>query len=297
MTPDNPFRSNNTHSEHPTITRLPSGMSSDDGNPDISRILTDWPYEPGKLTVRLISTPEGDERVQVRLDMGLLQMQLDGRPDGMRPSGFESVLEMVEAEIDDARAGDLPRQSPEHEGEEPAEQARSLTNDQCQALRDESVQYYHRYLALLALEDFERVIRDTTRNLRVLDVVRDHAEEDDDRESLEPYRAYITMVRARALASLALRENEPKAALHAIDEGLEALKKHFEETGRFDLFEDSTEVHMLRSMREALVPKLPVSQKAELNERLKRAIDQENYKLAAILRDELKLIDQPRPEA
>jgi protein-arginine kinase activator protein McsA len=45
---------------------------------------------------------------------------------------------------------------------------------------------------------------------------------------------------------------------------------------------------MLRSMKEALVPKLPISQKDELRQRLQRAIDTENYELAAILRDELK---------
>ena len=45
---------------------------------------------------------------------------------------------------------------------------------------------------------------------------------------------------------------------------------------------------MLKQMRESLLPKLPVSQKAELRERLAKAIEQENYELAAILRDELR---------
>jgi protein-arginine kinase activator protein McsA len=40
-----------------------------------------------------------------------------------------------------------------------------------------------------------------------------------------------------------------------------------------------------------LVPKLPSSQRAELQERLRAAIDSENYELAAILRDELRLLD------
>lgn len=265
-------------------------------NPDIGDILEQWPYEPGKLNVRLIRTDSGVERVQIRLDLGMLQMFCDGRPDGLRPEGFESVLEMTEAQIDDARAN--PENAPDpmiKPGEGPPP-LRLLDSEQCQDLRDESVQYYHRYLALLALEDFERVVRDTTRNLRVLDVVREFAIEDEDRESLEPYRAYITMIRARALASLALRENEPKAAILAIDQGLDALKKHFEESGQFEQFEESNEVQMLRGMRETLVPKLPVSQKAELNERLQQAIEQENYKLAAILRDELQLIDQPRTQ-
>jgi hypothetical protein len=134
------------------------------------------------------------------------------------------------------------------------------------------------------------VIRDTTRNLRVLDLCAQHAETEADRAALEQFRPYITMMRARAMASQALKDNEPKAALHAIDEGLDALKQYFAESGEPDMFEQSSEVQMLRGMREALVPKLPVSQKTELRARLAKALEQENYELAAILRDELRLL-------
>ena len=50
------------------------------------------------------------------------------------------------------------------------------------------------------------------------------------------------------------------------------------------------EVQLLRGMRDALVPKLPMSQRAELEERMQAALDAENYELAAILRDELRLM-------
>src|SRR6185436_6381736 len=136
----------------------------------------------------------------------------------------------------------------------------SLDAEQCQELRDEAVQYYHRYMALLVLEDYEGVVRDTSRNLRVLDFCAKHAETEADRQALEQFRPYITMMRARALASQAIKDNEPKVAILAIDEGLEALRRHFSESGEPDLYEQSSEVQMLRGMREALVPKLPVSQ-------------------------------------
>jgi protein-arginine kinase activator protein McsA len=41
-----------------------------------------------------------------------------------------------------------------------------------------------------------------------------------------------------------------------------------------------------------LEAKLPISQKAELKQRLQRAIETENYELAAILRDELKQLEK-----
>lgn len=248
-------------------------------NRDLTPLLNEWPHEPGKLTVRFVSSRNGERLIQIRLELGILQMHADGRPDGQQPHGFPSLLEYHESRLDAA-------------AEDGAERALSLTPEECQALRDEAVQFYHRYVALLALEEFEGVIRDTTRNLRVLDLCARHAEQESDRTALEQFRPYILMVRARAMASQALKDNEPKAAVLAIDQALATLQKYFADTGRSDSFEQSGEVQMLRGMREALVPKLPVSQKAELKRRLSRALEQENYRLAAILRDELKLMGE-----
>lgn len=244
---------------------------------DLSRLLREWPFEPGKLNVRLITGEDGESRIQVRLDLGILQMFTNGRPDGQRPNGFDSLLEYHESRLDAAAAGDEGKRF-------------SLSEDECDEIRSEAVQYYHRYMALLVLEDYEGVVRDTTRNLRVLDLCAQHAETEGDREALEQFRPYITMMRAQAMARQALKDNEPKAALNAIDDALESLRQYFAEAGEPDLYEQSGEVQMLRGMREALVPKLPVSQKTELKARLAKAIEQENYELAAILRDELRLL-------
>lgn len=252
----------------------PDTNPNPDANPDLSPILDAWPYQPGQINARIIRAEDGEPRIQVRVDLGIIQMHATGRPDGERPEGFESLLELVEHQAEEA----------EHAGDEPPK----LTSEQCRALRDEAVQYYHRYVALLALEDFEGVVRDTTRNLRVIDLCQKHADSEEDRNVLEQFRPYITMVRARALASQALKDNEPKAAIHAIDEGLDALKQHFSDTGEPQMYDASSEVQMLRGMREALIPKLPLSQVSELRARLAKALEQENYELAAILRDELR---------
>lgn len=245
---------------------------------DLSEVLKNWPYQPGKVNVRIITADDGAPRIQVRLDLGILQMHAEGRPDGQQPNGAGSLLEFFEEGLDAKVAS------------EGSDEGFTLTADDCRALREEAVQYYHRYVALLVLEDFEGVVRDTTRNLRVLDLCAKYAEAESDRTVMEQFRTYITMIRARAMAGQAIKDNEPKAALHAIDEGLEALKQYFSEQGEPDLFEQSGEVQMLKGMRDALVPKLPVSQKSELRARLAKAIEQENYELAAILRDELRLL-------
>jgi hypothetical protein len=303
---------------------------------DLSDLFDAWPFEPGKLNVRLITGREGSEKLQIRLDLGVLQMHLDGRPDGLRPAGYQSVLEYFEAlcdhvengapapppkselhlptvamdEVDEPDDAEDMAGSDDDEADEDqlggslerediasgiADSAHSLGESgefelsptDCRLLRDEAVQVYHRYVALLVLEDYERVVRDTTRNLRVLDFVAEHAQSENDRQSLVHYRPYITMMRARAIAGQALDANEPKAAILAIDQALESLRGHFSERGDIDLFDQAGEVQALKAMRASLVPKLPVSLKTELQQRLDAALQQENYELAAILRDEL----------
>lgn len=256
-----------------------------DQSVDISKVLQDWPYEHGQLSCRLIVGEDGEPYVQVRLDMGLLQMRADGRPDGERPHGFTSLLDYYQ-ELLDGTSGSTGQE------EEAKSEKSALNEEDCRLLRDEAELYYRRYIALMVLEDYDRVVRDTTRNLHLLDFIAAHAETEEDRTSLEKFRPYITMMRTRALASQAVKDGEPKAALLAIDEGLEVLRRHFEEAGRPQMFDASNEVQALRGMREALVPKLPVSQRSELKERLARALAEENYELAAILRDELKQLKE-----
>ena len=277
-------------------------------NHDITPLLEEWPFEPGTINVRIIQGLDNEPKIQVRLDLGIIQMNAVGRPDGKAPFGFPSLLEYFEHRLDESQMADpedtdaaddiadIPTPDPiaDDDTAEPTSENHpgvfKLTPEDCQALREEAAQYYHRYVALLVLEDFEGVLRDTSRNLRVADLCRDYAEEESDRTVLEQVRPYILMMRARACASQALEDDEPKAAILAVDEGIEAIRQHFENIGEPEEFDESREVEMLRAMHEALVPKLPVSQKAELRERLEEAIRKENYELAAILRNELRMM-------
>lgn len=244
-------------------------------NHDLTEFLREWPHEPGQLNVRLIRGEDQEPKVQMRLDLGVLQMEMSGRPDGLRPNGFESLLDEFEAALDDHTS---------EENEEPF----LISSEDCRRLREEAVQYYHRYISLLVLGEYEAVWRDTSRNLRVLDLSRDHAESDEDRDVLEQFRPYLIMMKTRAIASQAIADDEPRAALFAIDDGLEHLRKAFDSVGRADLYEDANETKLLQGMKAELTKKLPASQRAELSQRLQEAIRNENYELAAILRDEIQ---------
>ena len=265
---------------------------------DLSDILRDWPYESGQINVRLISGKDGEPKVQMRLDLGLLQMDAFGRPDGERPQGYESLLEYFEALVEDPAPDtaepldELGEQSPfeSEDSDQPDEDPFTLNAEDCRALREEAVQYYHRYISLLVLGDFMGVVRDTSRNLRVIDFCEMHAEEDEDREVLTQFRPYITMMRTRALASQMLADDEPKAAMVASDDGRNHLRRIYDELDKADDFAGAHAAQLLRGMRDELVKKLPSSQRTELKHRLEEAIRSENYELAAILRDELRML-------
>ena len=47
---------------------------------DLEHILRAWPYEPGHITVRRILGDDDRVKIQMRLDLGVLQMEVTGRP-------------------------------------------------------------------------------------------------------------------------------------------------------------------------------------------------------------------------
>ena len=256
-----------------------SGDSAAGPEHDIGGVLGAWKFGRRHPTVRMVRTRDGQRAVQVRLELGILQMELEGRPDGRRPHGAESLLAWHLARLDAHRAGGN------------ADEDFRLTARECEALRSEGVQVYHRYAALFALEEFELVVRDTERNLRMFDLCARHGHSRQDRSVLEQYRPFVLMMRARAKAAIALASGDDRGALAAIDAALAELRAHFDEHGPEDGFDKSNEATLLRGMRAVLVPRLPTSQRAELEERLRRAVAAENFELAAILRDELRSLE------
>jgi hypothetical protein len=73
-----------------------NNASNDEGklpSRDITPVLKGWDYEPGTINVRKVVGNDGIPKLQMRLDLGLFQMEMTGRPDGVRPHGHESLLD------------------------------------------------------------------------------------------------------------------------------------------------------------------------------------------------------------
>ena len=242
-------------------------------NRDISLILNGWPYNPNEVTVRRIIGFDGREKLQMRLDLGVLQMEMDGRPDGERPHGFESLLDFHIARLET------------HRRENGGDADFSLDDDECGELRGEAMQYYHRYLALFHLGDYAGVICDTQRNLRVFDLIREYSQDESDRVSHEQFRPYVLMMNTRARACLLLEDREYDLALEQIERGLERIESFLKEAGREDMIENCREAAFLQDWRERIQSNSPMG---KLREKLRTAVEAEDYERAAQLRDEIK---------
>ncbi|MFP4105280.1 MAG: UvrB/UvrC motif-containing protein [Phycisphaerae bacterium] len=244
---------------------------------DISDILNDWPYDPGHVTVRKIIGSDGREKIQMRLDVGLLQMETTGRPDGKRPHDHESELAYQEKMLQEYRVA----QGGSDEGFE-------LDPMTCEELRAEGLMYYHRYLAEFVLEDFHGVERDTRRNLRLLDFYHDYACEEVDPQAMEQYRPYIVMMNTRAQARLDIDAGQPREALAALHEGIAQIVDSFRSLGHEELVDVSGEIAVLRAMARDVERNLPIDPAERLRRDLQKAVDEERYEDAADLRDRLR---------
>lgn len=245
-------------------------------NKDIAPLLKGWDYEPGTINVRKINGLDGSTKLQMRLDLGLLQMELNGRPDGSKPHGCESLLEYYEDQLKD------------HQRRNGTELGFHLTAEQCAALREEAGLYYHRYLGLYVLEDFTGVVRDTARNLRVLDLCGKYAVDEQDRLVLEQYRPYITMMNTRAAASILFKDEKFPEALVVVTDALDKIKEFFERFGQPEAYSQANEVKVLRQFARDIRKKMPVDPIAKLQSQLDKAVKGERYEEAARLRDEIK---------
>jgi uncharacterized protein YqeY len=251
-------------------------------NYDISHLLEHWDYQPGQVVVRKFVGKDGQEKIQLRVDLGLLQMNAQGRPDGKRPFGHPTLFDFYLAKLQSHRQT--------REGEE---DSFSLKAEDCSRLQMEAFQYHHRYICLLQLEDFSGVLRDTSRNLKVFDFVDEYAADTDLGWSLQQFRPQVLMIHTRAAATQYLQTEEFAAAIKEIETGMDRLREFYEEHGRHDLLAQSPEISSLQHWLEEVHRKRPLSKREQLEQDLNEAVKLEDYEKAAKVRDALKKL-KPR---
>lgn len=249
---------------------------------DIRNLLDGWDYKPHEISVRTIKGDDGKEKIQLRLDLGLLQMEIDGRPDGKRPHRRQSLFDYYKF---------LLKKIIEKYG---TDENFVLNTDETMKLYQESVQYYHRYLSFFHLEDYKRAERDTKRNLEVMDFVENYAASDDDVFLFLQYRPYLIMMNTRARAHLALDKKDYKKTLSVVKAGIKAIENFYKEMEEDNLIDASRELELLNDMYDKIEKAQPKSKRQRLESELEMAIQIQDYERAAHLRDEIKKIKNRR---
>ena len=232
----------------------------------LDELLANWSFDPTTLNVRLVKGRDGRDVIQMRVDMGILQLETAGRPDGERTEGFDSYLEYLQQ---------LRLTEPD----------RTLTEMECAEVDREFMQFYHRRICWLRLQYYQRAVMDADHTLRLMDISDQMSPDEEWTGSHEQYRPFVLFHRTQAEALAELEENSPEEAVQAINRGLESMRQFFQVHDAEEHFDDDELASRLVDFRESLRDEYAVGK--TLREQLEAAVEEEKYELAARIRDEL----------
>ncbi|MBI4662278.1 MAG: UvrB/UvrC motif-containing protein [Verrucomicrobia bacterium] len=243
---------------------------------DLRGLLQGWPYDPEDDT-RTARGDDGREILQVRLPLGLEQYELNGRPDGVRPHGMDSLLDFHLKRLAEAKASEQ-------------DAAFTLTHEECAGLFAEGTLYYYRYLHLFQIKDWLRTVRDTSRNLRMFDFVHRYAESEPDQMYQEQWRPYLMRMNSAASAMLELENGNHDKALEIIQttiSNIHSLPEMEDETFKI---ERRRSLAALRELAGQIQKTKPVSELERLEQDLRGAIETQQFERAAELRDRIRAL-------
>jgi hypothetical protein len=234
---------------------------------NIDHLLRSWAFEPGRPVVRRVSGDDGRELLQMRVDMGILQLETTGRPDGEKPHGFPTYYDyLVSAAFQEGTDFAL--------GEE-----RQVDVDR------EFYQFYHRRICWLTLNEYGRAAADAEHSLRLMDFSSANAVDREWAIMHEQYRPFVMFHQAQAVALTKLQADDPEAAVEVIEKGLQSLADLFAQHGAEEHFDEDVFVVKLREMESSIKSHFHLG--PSLAQQLAEAVAAEQYELAAKLRDRL----------
>lgn len=232
----------------------------------LDHLLSQWVFDPNTLNSRMVKGRDGRDIIQMRVDMGVLQMETTGRPDGAQPNGCETYLDYLQT---------LLLQDPEHK----------LNENECGEVDREFMQFYHRRICWLRLQYYSRAVMDADHTLRLMDISDKMSPDEEWTGSHEQYRPFVLFHRTQADSLAKLDDSGPEQAVEAINAGLEMIHEFFVRHDAEEHFDEDELVVRLIELRENLRSEYSVGK--TLKERLDEAVQREDYLLAAKLRDEL----------
>ena len=247
---------------------------------DMDDAIQGWPYdpEPGEVIAREVKARDGRTVVQVRIELGVLQMEVGGRPDGSRPQGFATYLDYLRYRA--AGRGQVPG------GKAPVWM---MSHEHRTAANREFLQYDHRRDAWLALQRYDRALLDADHTLALMDYVGRHGADVDYIASHERLRGRVLFHRTQAAAALALERRKPEEAIDIVREGIARIGAHLEKWSVDHEASDTPDLSLIERLNllESEIRKNFAVEKT-LREQLDEAVAVEDYERAARLRDQIR---------
>lgn len=256
---------------------------------DVISILDRWPDNPSPVTARIIAGHDGQPQLQLRIDCGVLQMDLDGRPDGARPHRYPTFLDYL---LSRANAADKGGPWLEALAESPREAWAELDR--------ELTQFYHRRLALLgvaraaqdaddpetAKDYYQRAAADAHFTLRAMNFIRDHCNDEEHVGVHERLRPFVLWHHTIAVTQKRIIEKDFDEAIEQIKSGMGEITKAYKKQGLTKWMRHDPSIAELREMEKRLRNEYGI--KATLHEQLASAVHNEQFEQAAKLRDKLQ---------
>lgn len=236
---------------------------------DIFNILNQWEFDPNN-NIRFISANNNREYMQIRLPLGIEQYELNGRPDGKKPYGKSTLLEEY---LDRFKNANNSKKF-------------ILSDKDFTELRDEALIFYYRYLILFQIGEYKRAINDTEHNLQICKLV-DKYYLNDDKNQLLQYRPYIIRINSISKSMIAIQDKNIDLAREHIKNGIDTISKLIKVDTDIYNFEKDRSLQNLEEILKQLKSQYP-DKKEILEEELNRAVEAENFKLAAEIRDKIR---------
>lgn len=241
---------------------------------DITALLRSWPFVMGSVAARRVKGRDGKAKLQLRVDLGVLQMEVAGRPDGKQPLGFPSWLHALQHQLE-------TRREPRRDG------IPLLTPEECIKLHQETMQFHQRSLAFYHLNDMAPAAADSAHNLALFELLHRHAPSREHGWPSLQLTPQQTLLHARAQAGC-LQPSQHAERIQLLDQSIASLARFFEVIGRPEWADACPELGFLRAWHKASVAGQPLSEAEQLSHQLAEAIHREDYEQAARLRDQLK---------
>lgn len=203
---------------------------------DIGEILRSWEFDPDSIIIRKIDGDDGKEKIQIRINLGILQMEMDGRPDGK-----ESMLDYYDSLIEQSKRIDGTTET------------FVITEKDMREIDIEIMQYYQRRICFFALNEYIGAKKDAEHNLHLMDIIKNYCKDKEYIDSHEQYRPFVIMERTRAAGLECLKDQDYATAMEYINNAMEMISNFYKEY-RIDEedIEKRHELVLLRKWREKI---------------------------------------------